>query len=261
MFLYVWTKPAFIKGSPVDHTWVTSYDCRTSILVDISQVENLNENYWYCKGDFHSLGNFIGQNNYFSPYANCLVESNDKQENGTIFRYGIDGVCHQVSNQVLYRSQYSSKNQRVSKARGYKVSSVLYGTYGHRSAEWNNNKINCSVTSVISKPYSLFKSRIFSSSMKNIVNQSIINQLEINRKQLVMNIEEEAVSIIKPNETHYNRAMKLNEMINNYLVQVSEQLDNSELYFYIFGIDPFDEINIIDPELFSNDFNNIMNSK
>ena len=28
---YAWTVPAFVSGSPVDHTWVTTYDNRITV--------------------------------------------------------------------------------------------------------------------------------------------------------------------------------------------------------------------------------------
>jgi hypothetical protein len=46
--LYAWAVPAFIDESPVDHTWVTSYDNRTQNFADIAAVIAANQDYWFC---------------------------------------------------------------------------------------------------------------------------------------------------------------------------------------------------------------------
>src|SRR5208337_1345282 len=50
--LYAWAVPAFIDESPVDHTWVTSYDNRKQGYPDIAAVIAAKQDYWYCWGDF-----------------------------------------------------------------------------------------------------------------------------------------------------------------------------------------------------------------
>lgn len=253
MKLFLWSKPAFIPGSPVDHTWVTSYDSRYKSYKDIQSVINGNEYFWFCKGDFHKQGNFIGKDKYRSIYAKCLVIPNDKNENGTIFRYAIDGVCHQVSNQVLYRSGVHQHNLIARKARGYKVSSAIYGTYGKKKDEWNQNKLNCNVGS-ISRSSSVFISRALNHPMFNSLSSfQIINSLDKERISLLLNIEEESLMSLRNNETPQERANNFNRMINFFLNRVANEIP-FEIYTYIFGINPSIEINIIDPEYFARDF-------
>ena len=87
MQLYVWRKRTPIALYLAEHTWVTSYKINKNNYSDISQVIAAQESYWYCKGDFHSHGDFIGKINYSSPYANCLVRSNNSiNGNGSIIR-------------------------------------------------------------------------------------------------------------------------------------------------------------------------------
>ena len=112
--LYAWVVPAFVTGSPVDHTWVTTYDNRVKIYNTDQQVAAAGECYWYCWGSFHSTGGtpdnrtgFLGQQNGDLALAKCLVTANADSQTvpaarGTIFTYGVDGVCHQLANQVLY---------------------------------------------------------------------------------------------------------------------------------------------------------------
>ena len=49
-----------------------------------------------------------------------------KPDGSAGIRYGIDGVCHQMANRILYPAGII-----VSAASGYSLSSLIYGTYGH----------------------------------------------------------------------------------------------------------------------------------
>jgi hypothetical protein len=43
--LYAWAFPAFVTGSPVDHTWVTTYDNRVHAYPNEQQVATAGESY------------------------------------------------------------------------------------------------------------------------------------------------------------------------------------------------------------------------
>src|SRR6266542_75869 len=63
---------------------------------------------------------------------------------GTIFTYGIDGVCHQLANQVLYSTTIGGAAPlTVRNARGYMASVFVYGTYGLQHAAWWNQILRC----------------------------------------------------------------------------------------------------------------------
>jgi hypothetical protein len=62
---------------------------------------------------------------------------------GTIFVYGVDGVCHQVANQVLFATARWGDPLTVRAARGYVASVFLYGTYGRKIAAWERKKRLC----------------------------------------------------------------------------------------------------------------------
>lgn len=149
MKLYGWRKPV-IKA---DHTWVTDYDSRTTPYKTPSDIENAKKNYWYCHGNFYVNGippKPIIANAEASSAAHCLVNANVRGIGGygTIFVYGVDGVCHQVSNQVLYAtaSGNGGRPKTVSSAAGwYKLSTALYGTYGRRERLWRKARIHCGV--------------------------------------------------------------------------------------------------------------------
>ncbi len=154
--LYAWVVPAWFTESPVDHTWVTTYDNRVKVYATDQQVAAAGESYWYCWGSFQATGGtpnnntaFLGQQNGDLALANCLVAPNADSQTvpaarGTIFTYGVDGVCHQLANQVLYATGVGAAAPLTVKgARGYMVSTFLYGTYGVQHAAWANQIGRC----------------------------------------------------------------------------------------------------------------------
>jgi hypothetical protein len=107
---FAWATPAFVSGSPVDHTWVTTYDNRRDVYANIQMVIAAKQDYWFSWGDFHQNGGtpsapdgyLVSQNGELTR-ANCIVLANaDSRQvaaaRGTIFDYGVDSVCHQLCN-------------------------------------------------------------------------------------------------------------------------------------------------------------------
>ncbi|MBL8589844.1 MAG: hypothetical protein JNK46_15030 [Methylobacteriaceae bacterium] len=152
--LYAWAAPAFVSGAPVDHTWVTDYDNRSVAHGNVGQVVAAGAHYWFCWGSFHSTGGTpaIANGLLLSrkgnlPTAICLVLPNADSRlaapaRGTIFSYGVDGVCHQLANQVLFACGGSPPI--VSSARGYAASAFLYGDYGLQHSAWAAKIASCS---------------------------------------------------------------------------------------------------------------------
>lgn len=157
VLLYAWTVPAFTSGSPVDHTWVTTYDNRVTPYPNDAAVAAAHQSYWYCWGSFHPKGGtpaipdgFIGSQAGNLTLAQCLVQANADSRTvpaarGTIYTYGVDGVCHQLANQVLYATGSGGVPQlTVRMARGYMASTFIYGTYGLQHAAWAAKIAACS---------------------------------------------------------------------------------------------------------------------
>ena len=64
---------------------------------------------------------------------------------GTIFTYGVDGVCHQLANQALYATSIGGATPlTVAQASGYWVSTAIYGSYGLQLAAWRAKIATCS---------------------------------------------------------------------------------------------------------------------
>jgi hypothetical protein len=152
---YAWAVPAFTTGSPVDHTWVTTYDNRIDTYPSDQAVDAAGQFYWYCWGAFHPQGHtpdspdgFLGQQAGDLALARCLVVANADSRTlpaarGTIFSYGVDGVCHQLANQVLFATGRGGAPLTVAPARGYMASTFIYGTYGLQHAAWANKLASC----------------------------------------------------------------------------------------------------------------------
>jgi hypothetical protein len=159
--LYAWTVPAFTTGSPVDHTWVTAYDNRTNAYQTVADVIAAGQFYWYCWGSFHPRGGtptiptgFLGSQGGDLALTQCLVQANTDSRTtpaarGTIFVYGVDGVCHQLANQELYATGLASARPlTVRLARGYAASTFIYGTYGLQHTAWASKIAACSGTTL-----------------------------------------------------------------------------------------------------------------
>lgn len=150
--LFAWVTPAFWSGSPLDHTWVTTYNSNLTPYPAIADVVAAGEDLWYCWGSFHPVGNppgMLASRTGNRALAECLVQPNADSSTsaparGTIFTYGIDGVCHQLANQVLYATgSPGNPPLTVKGARGYSLSSFLFGTYGLQTSAWHTKLQGC----------------------------------------------------------------------------------------------------------------------
>lgn len=149
--LYAWARP--LKIAPFfDHTWVTDYE-PASQYTTIDEVIAADQSCWYCWGDFHddnyrAIGTIDGN----EGQSSCIAAPNAEDAHGTIYHYAFNGVCHQLANQVLYSSQTSPHGPLiVSDAKGYRISSFLYKTYGRPDSRWRVLARKCvDVASVLS---------------------------------------------------------------------------------------------------------------
>lgn len=92
-----------------DHTYV---ECSTG---------KVRWSCWGGKTGGHEIVRGVGSTNQ----ANAIAGTNER---GGITCYAINGVCHQAANRILWPARVL-----VSAARGYWVSSSLYGTYGREN--------------------------------------------------------------------------------------------------------------------------------
>jgi hypothetical protein len=88
--------------------------------VDHTYVLSSEGHAWGCFGRWHG-GRKICQGPGDADTAECLSQPESKAG----VEYGVTGVCHQAANRILL-----SAGITVSRARGYRISAFLYGTYG-----------------------------------------------------------------------------------------------------------------------------------
>jgi hypothetical protein len=256
---YVWVTPAFSRYSPVDHTWVTSYDNRLNSFDTISKVARAGEHYWYCRGSFHATGctpkrpdGFVYNQAINSAIAICLVDENNPKAGGTIKHYGIDGVCHQVSNQVIYPAPNRHYDPlKKLKIRGYSASTAIYGRYGRKVSEWSQRTARCiPQTSYKQPPMSLFVQRA-TAVLQLPVASNTMRSLESLRLSLLSEIDEIGYKPPDDHESPENKADAINDRIHSYLFKTSEFMrDVPEKFYKIFGVKIGEKIDLVDRKLF-----------
>lgn len=260
--LYAWVSPAFMPPgtwSPVEHTWVTSYHSLRTPCQDINAVKSTGENYWYCFGGFHpgSSRRHIAYCSSTLGLEHCLVGANDPKSSGTIVDYGIDGVCHQVANQVLYANSAQHTWKTVQRAKGYPISSAIYGTYGRHEEAWMAQRLTCAVSAASYRPsISTLTSRA-ARVLKVSHRHTVVHVLESVRQNLLKQID--AIGY-RPRQLHESvemRVEEINAQINNFLKEaahvLAQELNKQEadvVFQKIFGIAPHERIYLLDPNLF-----------
>lgn len=269
--LYAWATPAFSKDSPVDHTWVTDYDNRAHLYTSISEVEQAQANYWYCWGDFHAQGDssqqpggYLGSATANFSLAQCLCLSNTvsdinphSQPNacGTIYIYGVDGVCHQLANQVLWATGTTTTAPlTVALARGYRASSFIYGTYGILHSDWAANLSRCAATPAPASPSTTMAPNddfaIHAEQALAALNASDKLAPLLALRQRVL---EEQLALRKTilSNAGTPSANALNQRNQAYLQRAAALLTSAE-FEAVFGFAPGQAINLVDPSISQN---------
>ena len=261
--LYAWAVPAFFQGSVVDHTWVTTYDSRSTVYSTIADVLAANQHYWYSWGSFHAKGGtpqlstgFLASGPANLPYAVCLckpdVSSNvDPAARGTIFNYGRDGVCHQLANQILWSIRRPVVT--VHRARGYWLSNAIFGTYGVQHAAWATKKVQCAgaggrntmSTRRADLDVDDFQDHL-KASLKGRQADNKIKSLMNHRREFMMKLEKLQDA---PIGTAMPTAAELNRLYSTFLHDAADILGEDD-FRLVFGEPPQDEMNIVDPTFY-----------
>ncbi|WP_157771930.1 hypothetical protein [Ralstonia solanacearum] len=245
----------------VDHTWVTSYDNRLHQYPSIGAVIENNVAYWYCWGVFHPKGQsatlpngFLGQGPAGLPHAACLCEPNADSDHeaarGTIFTYGLDGVCHQLANQVLWATKLNGNSpQTVRLARGYWLSNAVYGTYGRLHAStWKQKKTQCQSAleaQLDSDNVDDFETHLRESLGQNLVEETV--QALLDRRALL------TASIAKLQSGKLTQDAPTAEQINEQareFQRYAASLLSEEEYTRVFGVSPAEILDVVNPALF-----------
>ncbi len=270
--LYAWAVPAFVDGSPVDHTWVTNYDVRKFNYPTIADVIAAKRFYWFCWGSYHPVGGTpvnptgkLGSQKGNPTFATCLVMQNADSRTvpaarGTIFVYGVDGVCHQLANQVLYSTGTGGKApMTVHGARGYVASSFVYGTYGLQHAAWAAKVASCGASTKIAPATAHWTGEgpampkktepdDFETHARNV----LADEPELLNRLLSLRGEVQSFSAQRIPSTVAPPAEMLNSR-NQHLLDEAARLLGPEKFEKVFGFKAGERINLVDPSLFDVD--------
>ena len=258
--LHAWATDAWFNGNLVDHTWVTTYDNRTTPYPDIPDVQNHGEHYWFSWGDFHEVGEghadgsgALGSAAADIGMAICIalpdVETRtDPRAQGTIHRYGIDGVCHQLSNQVLAATTGfvgGGTPLTVSKARGYWLSTFMYGTYGVDQAAWRAKLASCQTigTTMPIPPSHDDEADEFQQHARRVLGddeKTLRALLDLRRTALHAGT---AAGVETP-----GTAEDINARNQRFFDQAA-QLLGRERYVALFGVEPEQRVGLVDPKM------------
>jgi nucleoid DNA-binding protein len=250
--LFAWARP-ISKRNKVEHTWITTYDSGKTKYLNIAQVTAAKELYWYCWGDFHSSGRLLGTQVGDVQLANCYVEPNANSRTiaparGTIFSYALDGVCHQLANQVLYSTISNGQVPlTVEGAVGYRSSTYIYGMYGLQHEAWAAKIASCSGTkrldiSELGDPAMTGEPDDFERRAREVLekrNPKLLAELLILRSAASQKISE-----LRPTSVHLS-AQQINAR-NQRLFDKAAELLGPKLYKEIFEFSPSEKIDLVE---------------
>jgi len=239
--LYAWARPLGIDDK-LDHTWVTDFQPATKYS-NITAVIADKANLWFCWGDFHTNKmRSIGKDGANLALAQCLVTPNDPNAHGTIFRYAIDGVCHQLANQVLY----STTNKiTVSNAHGYRLSHFLYGTYGTQKTAWAKKIASC--TQIEAGPMDDFETYLRSMPDGSLTPDMIEALLPL-RADFQAELQQLGQKVFDQNAAE--GAASINELISTFMTQAHKILGN-EGFQAVFDTEMRETFALVDPDMFA----------
>lgn len=255
--LYAWVTPAFINNCPADHTWVTSFDSTQNVYADIEDVISASENFWFCWGKYRPGGTPpapIAVQAASLGLATCLVQPNQPSSNnppaqGTIFHYAIDGVCHQLANQVLFATGGPGvPPATVAKARWYRYSSAVYGDYGLTHAAWQRKIAICqgfagaggTGADGLDMPDDSFDQALQEVLGEGDPRLEAVRALREGHQAGIQSLRMEALDAELA-------AVALNAHNQAFFDHVAELL-GPDAFERVFGFPPFTEVNLVDPE-------------
>jgi len=266
--LYAWAIPAWESESPVDHTWVTSYDNRINGYPTIDEVKGAHQFFWYCWGSFHAAGGTpvdpdgaLGQQAGDLSVAQCLVLPNvDSRTSlaarGTIFVYGVEGVCHQLANQVLYATRDGASHApplTVCNARGYLLSSFIYGTYGLSHISWAAKAASCTGAHLAARTARSGGLTMASDAPepdefeKRAAEVLADDPAKLSRLLHLRGEVQQFAARAWPG-TSQPHAVALNAR-NQHLIDEAAKLLGPENFKRLFGVDPVAKVNLVDPHI------------
>jgi hypothetical protein len=145
--------PAFIQGSPADHTYVVCSDKAFGCFGGSSGGRELSETSGYNELSKVDILNVNTPINLFIPGFKQVSVPLPTGDAGII--YGINGVCHMAANRLMVQS-----GKDVHDARFSSVSFALYGVYGTQVPVEVVATVVSLITAVATGPFLLVKAAL-----------------------------------------------------------------------------------------------------
>ena len=251
--LYAWVHPLAIDPS-LDHTWVTNY--APPPFYDNPSDLPAGALYWYCWGEYHPAGEGgtgpnqpggIGDADGDVTISSCICAPNDTNAHGSIFVYGIDGVCHQLANQVLFST---TGPLTVKNARGYSISSYFYGTYGANTSAWIALVQSCMGAAASLPGGEGVMPDDFDDHITEVLGADFDDVKRASLRELRENFRTEAQALKSqlPDMTVPDLSAQLNRLVNEHLAQAVEILGQDD-YEKLFGTEAGRSVTLVDPTM------------
>ena len=260
--LYAWRRPAFRpEDAWLDHTYVTDYTPFDKYST-IQSVINAGKHFWYCWGEF----DVKNKNQSLVPQCpttgrsadlkkvSCICKPNDKNAHGTIFTYLIDGVCHQLANQVLYPTD---PRIIVAGVKGWQISRINYGAYGRQHDKWDNVKKKCmDGTRKMPKNKKAANKIMKRKELNLFVHEQLGKKLPQKKRAFLCEVMEETDKVRrnlykemeKGNITPEEFANSVNKLHDGQLLRIADQIGRED-YIKLFGAPPEKPIHLAEPKL------------
>jgi hypothetical protein len=259
--LYAWRRPAFDpRDKYIDHTYVTDYKPYDKYST-IQDVIKAGTHFWYCWGEFkmkttdQSLVAECPKNGILADLAKviCICKPNDENAHGTIFTYLIDGVCHQLANQVLYPT---NPQITVKGVKGWQLTHFLYTKYGLND-KWDDLKKKC-MDGVRKMPKSkkAAKKIMKRKELHLFVHERLGKKLPQKKRDFLSEVVEETDKVRR---NLYDEMKKgkitpeefvegVNKVHDGQLLRIAAKIGRED-YIKLFGAPPEEPVHLIDPKL------------
>lgn len=264
--LYAWADPLGGPGSPLrhaDHTWVSSYDS-PSVCMPLPH-------YWYSWGSCHGTGPGTTARPLASgpadlDVARCLCKPDvetyryvaGEPAHGGIDYYGVTGVCHQLSNRILFAAASGTAEPlTVDGAHGYWVSRFLYGAYGSDPDEWTERKASCLAAGAGAPPGAMMAAArsltldedlaaMFAERFRGDYSRDDLARVGNLRRDLLADKKTLDAALTVGRVAPRLHAERVNELLNAYLGRAADALGPGA-YRTLFGMAPGERIILVDP--------------
>lgn len=254
--LFAWANPVAGAGKLADHTWVTSFPEPFACVLG-----GPPHHYWYCWGDCHPAGpgttaRALGNASGALAVARCIGEP-DRKDNrpfsptvAGINFYGVDGVCHQVANRILFATSGPGTDPlTVHGAHGYEVSVFAFGSYGGSESEWAQRLGQCGGSR--SAPLKKGRddlARLIGERVGAAGAESLTAPVREQRMLLSKGCASLERDIKAGRVSGVQFASAMNDAINERLLALAKEL-GPEAYQAVFRAFPEERVDVVDPRI------------